>query len=171
MVDRSDEGGSGVNVSIYGGKDRITKEWLTTILRRGTSTDRVLALAFLVKSRPFSSLRHLDSLLTFISPAKKQTCIKAIEVVSNLLETILLPSKRALIAFENRPFDQLTKYPEALMENLSLKTGFAKGSSLSNGCREFVLAMWYFENQLKQFYFRFLTALEVSIMPWLSIYV
>ncbi len=157
-----DKEGASVNASLYGGQDRITQEWLTTVLRRGTSTDRVLALAFLVKARPMSSLKHLDSLLALISPAKKQLCIKAIDVLTNLFETILLPGKRPLIAFENRPFDQLTKYPEALQEDLSLKST-AKGHELPRGCREYVLSMWYFEYRLKQFYSRFLTALEVRI--------
>ena len=146
---------------MYSGKDRITQEWLSTVLRRGTSTDRVLALAFMVRERPLSSLRHLDNLLAYISPVKKQLCIKAIDVLGNLFETVLLPNKRCLIAFENRPFKLLSKHPAALTEDLSL-LDTKHGLELPHNSRERILAIWYFEHVIKQCYLRFLTSLEVG---------
>ncbi|KAL5971902.1 CCAAT/enhancer-binding protein zeta [Taenia solium] len=141
------------------GKDRVTQEWLSTVLRRGTGVDRVLALAFIVKENPLSSLQHIESLLAFVSPVKKQLCMKAIDVLSNLFENFLLPSKRALIAFENRPFKVLAKHPVALTEELTPKDAH-HGLRLPHKCREHILALWYFEHMLKHCYFRFLTSLE-----------
>uniref|UniRef100_A0A158R7Q4 CBF domain-containing protein n=1 Tax=Taenia asiatica TaxID=60517 RepID=A0A158R7Q4_TAEAS len=141
------------------GKDRVTQEWLSTVLRRGTGVDRVLALAFIVKENPLSSLQHIESLLAFVSPVKKQLCMKAIDVLSNLFENFLLPSKRALIAFGNRPFKVLAKHPVALTEELTLKDAH-HGLRLPRECREHILALWYFEHMLKRCYFRFLTSLE-----------
>ncbi|VDM17822.1 unnamed protein product [Hydatigera taeniaeformis] len=143
----------------YEGRDRVTQEWLSTVLRRGTSADRVLALAFMIQENPLSSLQHIESLLTFVSPVKKQLCMKAIDVLSNLFENYLLPSSRALIGFENRPFKVLAGHPEALTENLAPKDAQHE-SKLPPNCRENILALWYYEHMLKQCYFRFLTSLE-----------
>lgn len=148
------------NNFFYERKDRLTQEWLSTVLRRGTSVDRVLALAFIVKENPLSSLQHIESLLAFVSPVKKQLCMKAIDVLSNLFENFLLPSKRALIALEDRPFKVLTKHPAVLKEEMTLKDA-QHGLRLPHNCRENILALWYFEHMLKHCYSRFLTALEV----------
>ncbi|KAL5109893.1 CCAAT/enhancer-binding protein zeta [Taenia crassiceps] len=141
------------------GKDRVTQEWLSTVLRRGTGVDRVLALAFIVRENPLCSLQHIESLLAFVSPVKKQLCMKAIDVLSNLFGNYLLPNKRALIAFENRPFKVLANHPAALTEELKPKDA-QRGLRLPHNCRENILALWYFEHLLKHYYFRFLTSLE-----------
>ncbi|EUB63086.1 CCAAT/enhancer-binding protein zeta [Echinococcus granulosus] len=154
--------GALLNDFLYDGKDRVIQEWLSTVLRRGTSVDRVLALAFMVRKNPLSSLQHIESLLASISPVKNQLCMKATEVLSNLFENFLLPSMRALIAFENRPFKVLAKYPAALTDELTLKNA-RNGLKLPHNCRENILALWYFEHRIKQFYFLFLTSLELAI--------
>uniref|UniRef100_A0A5K3EWI4 CBF domain-containing protein n=2 Tax=Mesocestoides corti TaxID=53468 RepID=A0A5K3EWI4_MESCO len=151
------------NADLYGAKSRVTQEWLSTVLLRGTSTDRVLALAFMVRARPLSSLQHLDQLIGFISPLKKQLCMKAIDVLTNLFESTLLPTKRILISLESRPFDRLSKFPAVLTNDLSLKDT-DRGPDLPRSSREYVLALWYFEHRLKQSYLRFLTSLENVLM-------
>lgn len=149
-----------VNTAIYGDKNRIFKEWLSVVLRRGTSIDRALALGFMIKKKPLSSLRHIESLLGLISPVKKQLCIKAIEVLTDLFETTLLPNKRTLISFSSRPFSRLSEYPSALTEELALKD-LKSGTDLPSNCVEYILAIWYFEDVLKKYYRQFLTSLEV----------
>ncbi|VDD81101.1 unnamed protein product [Mesocestoides corti] len=128
------------NADLYGAKSRVTQEWLSTVLLRGTSTDRVLALAFM-----------------------KQLCMKAIDVLTNLFESTLLPTKRILISLESRPFDRLSKFPAVLTNDLSLKDT-DRGPDLPRSSREYVLALWYFEHRLKQSYLRFLTSLENVLM-------
>uniref|UniRef100_A0A183TMY6 CBF domain-containing protein n=1 Tax=Schistocephalus solidus TaxID=70667 RepID=A0A183TMY6_SCHSO len=141
-------------------EDRLTREWLSTVLKRGTGRDRVIALAYLVKAKPRRCLRHLESLLAMISPAKKQICLKAIDVLTDLFDGALLPSTRSLISFEKRPFETLKNFSTLPSEDLSVKAA-AGNRSLSANSREFVLSLWYFENQLKQIYSRFISALEV----------
>ncbi|VDN98366.1 unnamed protein product, partial [Rodentolepis nana] len=158
-----DKMGSLVNTNIYGGNDRFIKEWLAAILHRGTSTDRVLALGYMIREKPLSSLRHIESLLTLISPVKKQLCIKAIEVLADLFETTLLPTKRSLIPFSNRPFSTLSKYQSVLTEELSLKDS-KNGADLPTNCQEHILGMWYFEDAIKKYYRQYLTALEKVLL-------
>lgn len=157
--------GSLVNTNIYGGKDHIIKEWLAAVLHRGTSTDRVLALGYMIREKPLSSLRHIESLLALISPVKKQLCIKAIEVLADLFETTLLPTKRSLIPFSARPFSKLSKYQSALTEELLLKDS-KNGKELPTNSQEYILAMWYFEDSIKKFYRQYLAALEVCSNGW-----
>ncbi|KAM3188319.1 hypothetical protein ACTXT7_000542 [Hymenolepis weldensis] len=158
-----DKMGSLVNTDIYGGKDHIVKEWLAAVLRRGTSTDRVLASGYMIREKPLSSLRHIESLLALISPVKKQLCIKAIDVLAYVFETILLPTKRTLIPFFNRPFSTLSKYQSALTEELILKD-CKSGTELPTNCQEYILAMWYFEDAIKKYYRQYLTALEKILL-------
>lgn len=144
-------------------EDRLTREWLSTVLKRGTGRDRVIALAYLVKAKPRRCLRHLESLLAMISPAKKQICLKAIDVLTDLFDGALLPSTRSLISFEKRPFETLKNFSTLPSEDLSVKAA-AGNRSLPANSREFVLSLWYFENQLKQIYSRFISALENVLM-------
>ncbi|KAM7537592.1 hypothetical protein Aperf_G00000072509 [Anoplocephala perfoliata] len=158
-----DKLGSLVNTAVYGGNNRVLKEWLSAVLRRGTSMDRVLALGFMIQEKPLSSLRHIESLIGLISPVKKQLCIKAIEVLTDLFETTLLPNRRTLIPFSSRPFSRLSEYPSALTEELALKD-FKNGMDLPSNCAEYILAIWYFEDVLKKYYRQFLTSLESVLL-------
>nr|VZI39684.1 unnamed protein product [Spirometra erinaceieuropaei] len=148
---------------LYSTEDRMTREWLSTVLKRGTGRDRIIALAYLVKAKPGQCLRHLESLLAMISPAKKQICLKAIDVLTDLFDSALLPSTRPMISFEKRPFEILKKFPDLLSEDMSVNA--STGSTrLPPNSREYVLSLWYFENQLKQIYSRFISALENILM-------
>ncbi|KAF7258637.1 hypothetical protein EG68_06168 [Paragonimus skrjabini miyazakii] len=120
-----------------------TREWISAALRSSTGQDRIFATAYLVSTYPMHSLRHLDSLISLISPAKQRYCIRTIDVVYQLFERSLLPKQRQLIPFALRP---------------------TNSSKLMNSDRDECLCLWLFEDELKARYLRFITTLERLLM-------
>ncbi|KAF5402900.1 CCAAT:enhancer binding protein zeta [Paragonimus heterotremus] len=120
-----------------------TREWISAALRSSTGQDRIFATAYLINTYPMHSLRHLDSLISLISPAKQRYCIRTIDVVYQLFERALLPKQRQLIPFALRPMNS---------------------SKLTKSDREECLCLWLFEDELKARYLRFIKTLERLLM-------
>ncbi|THD18067.1 hypothetical protein D915_011043 [Fasciola hepatica] len=121
-----------------------TKEWIISALRSNTGQDRICAMAYLINTHPTYCLRYLDSLISIINPAKQRDCFQSIDALYQLWDKSLLPKNRCLIPISRRPFDiVLSQEPDEAEKTLSL---------------------WFFEDELKSRYLRFIKALERLLM-------
>ncbi|TPP61912.1 Ribosome biogenesis protein MAK21 [Fasciola gigantica] len=121
-----------------------TKEWIISALRSNTGQDRICAMAYLINTHPTYCLRYLDSLISIINPAKQRDCFQSIDALYQLWDKSLLPKNRCLIPISCRPFDiVLSQEPDEAEKTLSL---------------------WFFEDELKSRYLRFIKALERLLM-------
>ncbi|KAA0197890.1 CCAAT/enhancer-binding protein zeta [Fasciolopsis buskii] len=103
-------------------------------------------MAYLISSHPTSCLRYLDSLISIINPAKQRDCFQSIDALYQLWDRSLLPKNRCLISLNCRPFGTVsTEEPERAQE---------------------ILSLWFFEDELKSRYLRFIKALEVYWQLW-----
>lgn len=114
------------------GLDQDAK-WTEKVLRQGTLSDKVAALTLLVQEAPLLRLRTLDALLALAAKADRRCGQMALEAAKDLLEHNLLPPDRKLRAWGKQPWGAeaaAAQQPPAL--------------------REAVLALRWFEDQLKQ---------------------
>ena len=72
------------------------KEFISTVLRSGTVTDKVSAITLLVQESPLHSLKHLQTSL-FNNMAKKKSrreAMLAMDSIKDLLINNLLPDRK-----------------------------------------------------------------------------
>ena len=79
------------------------QKWVTDVLKSGTISDKVAALALVVQESPIHELSALDSLLAMASRKEYRTSQLALEALKDLLIHNLLPDRR-LVPFRNQPF-------------------------------------------------------------------
>ncbi|XP_063236498.1 CCAAT/enhancer-binding protein zeta [Bacillus rossius redtenbacheri] len=84
---------------------RSDHQWMRTVLARGTASDKVAALTLLVQDSPLHGLSSLESLVAMARVAKKRECVLAIDALTDLFLTELLPPDRRLRPFEACPLD------------------------------------------------------------------
>ncbi|TPX45776.1 hypothetical protein SeLEV6574_g03673 [Synchytrium endobioticum] len=115
------------------------KNFLSTVLKSGTVTDKVSALTILVQEAPLYSLKHLkEDLLEGMAKKKsKREAILAIDSIRDLMMSLLLPDRK-LRYFRDQPLED-PKVTDAH------------------------LLVWYFEDTLKKIYFELIKTLEVLI--------
>ncbi|CAI2738611.1 unnamed protein product, partial [Dicrocoelium dendriticum] len=101
----------------------------------------MLAAAYLINLRPLQSLRFLDNLISLVNPAKRRICVRAMDIISQLFQRSLLPKDRVLHPFSSRPTDL---------------TGISNDSATV----EEALCLWYFEEEIKFKYTKFIKSLE-----------
>ncbi|KAI8907935.1 CBF/Mak21 family-domain-containing protein [Gorgonomyces haynaldii] len=117
-------------------KSKANKDFVSTILKSGTVTDKVSALTLLVQESPVHSFQHLnDHLIQGMAKKKsRREQLMAIDSIKDLMLNTILPDRK-LKYFIDQPF-------------LSPKTSPKH------------LVLWYFEDALKKAYFDFITTLE-----------
>jgi len=127
--------------------DSETK-WLKTALQRGTTSDKIAASIVLVQDNPKYNLSRLISLISQVRGAKHNQCGMIITSLKELFLEDLLHPKFKLLKLEEQDLDKLN------IENVSdsiIKT---------NTARNRLLAHWYFEDQLREQYERFVLNLS-----------
>lgn len=127
--------------------DSETK-WLKTVLQRGTTSDKIAASIVLVQDNPKYNLSRLISLISQVRGAKHNQCGMIITSLKELFLEDLLHPKFKLLKLEEQDLDKLN------IENESdsiIKT---------NTARNRLLAHWYFEDQLREQYERFVLNLS-----------
>ncbi|XP_012533086.1 CCAAT/enhancer-binding protein zeta isoform X2 [Monomorium pharaonis] len=127
--------------------DSETK-WLKTALQRGTTSDKVAASIVLIQDNPKYNLGRLVSLVSQVRGAKHNQCGMIIMSLKELFLTDLLHPQFKLLKLEEQDLDKLD------VEN---------GSDpviKSNTTRNRLLAHWYFEDQLREQYERFVLNLS-----------
>ena len=90
--------------SAKGSKMSGDQKWINDVLKSGTISDKVAALALVVQESPVHELSALDTLIGLASKKEHRTSQLALEAVKDLLIHNLLPDRR-LISFKNQPFN------------------------------------------------------------------
>lgn len=112
-------------------------KWLQTALHKGTSKDRANAGALLVQSNPLANLAALETLITLAKVSNK-TSAGAVDIITELFISALLPPSRKLLTLQLRGADW---------------KALRKDEDLEKATRDRVLAYWHFEQELKEHYF------------------
>ena len=118
------------------GSSSSEKDFVSTVLKSGTTSDRVSALTILIQESPLHCFKHLKAL--FYGMAKKKSrreAIMAIDSIKDLLIGNILPNRK-LRYFRDCPI-------------------LSKSTTSAN------LISWYFEDSLKKLYFEFIQLIEV----------
>ena len=124
--------------------------WLKTALSQGTSSDKVAASVVLIQDSPKHNLSRLISLVGQARAAKTNQCDMIMSSIRDLFLTDLLHPKFKLLKFEEQDLDKLDKL--GISNNAEKGTPFISKNKL--------LAHWYFEDQLREIYEKFVIALS-----------
>ncbi|XP_020285931.1 CCAAT/enhancer-binding protein zeta [Pseudomyrmex gracilis] len=128
-------------------RDSETK-WLKTALQQGTTSDKIAASVVLVQDNPKCNLGRLASLISQVRGAKHNQYRMLITSLKELFLNNLLDPKRKLLKFEEQEFAKLST------ESASDSTSKSKAE------RNQLLVQWYFEDQLREQYERFILNLS-----------
>ncbi|XP_076753949.1 nucleolar complex protein 1 [Xylocopa sonorina] len=123
------------------------KAWLRTALSQGTTSDKVAAAIVLVQDNPKHNLARLTMLINQVRVAKHNQCDMIIKSLKDLFLSDLLHPQFKLLKFEEQNLDQLDK---SNSEDALVKSDIA---------RKKLMAHWYFEDQLREHYERFVMSL------------
>jgi len=125
-------------------ENKSEREWMKTVLKSGTLTDKMSAYVVQIQASPVNTLPVLESLLAMVSLKSRRPCLLALGTLTQLLLDDLLVPDRKLKPFDKNPFHKLQEL-----------TGGNKDT------RDRYLITWMFEDKLKDFYHRFIQAMEV----------
>lgn len=129
--------------------------WWKSAFSKGTTKDKVAAGIILVQSSPKHNLHHLTSLVSQVKVAKHNQCGEIISDLKELFLTELLHPDYKLVKFEEQNLDQLDSYNKSFeaddLDNMNNRPALSRNK---------LLALWYFEDQLKEIYEKFITALS-----------
>ncbi|CAL7951592.1 unnamed protein product [Xylocopa violacea] len=123
------------------------KAWLRTALSQGTTSDKVAAAIVLVQDNPKHNLARLTMLINQVRVAKHNQCDMIIKSLKDLFLSDLLHPQFKLLKFEEQNLNQLDK---SNSEDALVKSDIA---------RKKLMAHWYFEDQLREHYERFVMSL------------
>ena len=126
------------------GARKSERQWLETVLKSGTMTDKMSAYLVVMQESPLHHGSVLDTLISLVSLKSRRPCLLAIDTLKDLFLNVLLPPDRKLRSFEWQPFQEL--------------------ATLSGGnkdTRDRYLMLWAWEEKLKRAYNSFLEALDV----------
>lgn len=124
--------------------------WLRTALKQGTTSDKVAAAIVLVQDNPKYNLPRLTMLINQVRVAKHNQCSMIIKSLKDLFLIDLLDPNRKLLKFHEQNFNELDKSDQSDSENKIVK---------SDVSRKKLIAHWYFEDQLREHYERYVMAL------------
>ena len=115
--------------------------WMQTVMKSGAFADKIAAHTLLVQESTPHNLHSLRFLLSLLNVKGRRECLASLDTLLRLLTEgkILNPSAK-LVPFNKQPLAAVAEMPTRK--------------------RQEHLAVWYFENQLKEFYNQFLTALD-----------
>ncbi|RKP26604.1 CBF/Mak21 family-domain-containing protein [Syncephalis pseudoplumigaleata] len=114
-----------------GGKDRT---FLRTLLKSGTLTDKVSALTLLIQESPVHAVKTFASLLAMCRKKSRKEAVMTIASMKDFLTSSGLPDRK-LVYFQDQPIH----HPNATPKHL---------------------ALWWFEDYLKKYYYEFLQVIE-----------
>ncbi|KAI9596717.1 CBF/Mak21 family-domain-containing protein [Syncephalis fuscata] len=114
-----------------GGKDRT---FLRTLLRSGTLSDKVSALTLLVQESPFHAVKTFTALMAMCRKKSRKEAVMTIASMKDFFTSSGLPDRK-LIYFRDQPIN----HPKVTSKHL---------------------ALWWFEDYLKKYYYEFLQVIE-----------
>ncbi|XP_065175034.1 CCAAT/enhancer-binding protein zeta-like [Sycon ciliatum] len=115
-------------------------KWIRTVMKTGTLSDRVAALALQIQESPVHQLSTLSNLLMMANKKVKREALIAVDTLKELFMVNLLPENRKLRSIGERPFDQLS------------------GSDKKQMYRQ--LLLWHVEDEVKKSYGSMMNALD-----------
>ncbi|KAJ1925578.1 RNA-binding ribosome biosynthesis protein mak21 [Tieghemiomyces parasiticus] len=118
------------------------RQFLSTVMDSGTTTDRISALTLLCQESPFHVLATLKQLLDVVGKNSRRETHMMLTSVKDLFTINLLP-ERKLRFFVDQPLGHPDIGPAQLV-------------------------LWYFEDQLKRLYFSLIQAFEVATYDTVS---
>ena len=75
---------------------RSEVEWIESVLKNGTLTDKVAALTLLVQENPLCRLSPLESLVAMTQKKGKRESMSAVDSLKDLFVNDLLPERKLL---------------------------------------------------------------------------
>ncbi|XP_069787062.1 CCAAT/enhancer-binding protein zeta [Narcine bancroftii] len=131
--------------NIYANMKNIQKgansAWMKTVVTSGTLADRMAAVTVLIQDSPVHTLHFVEMLVNQIKKkGSRRQCLMALNTLSELLLSDLLPENRKLQTFSQHPFKKL--------------------ANANKDTRDKHLIMWYFEHLLKHYFAEFVQGLE-----------
>eukprot|EP00002_Diphylleia_rotans_P025457 TRINITY_DN5035_c0_g1_i2.p1 TRINITY_DN5035_c0_g1~~TRINITY_DN5035_c0_g1_i2.p1 ORF type:complete len:817 (-),score=192.36 TRINITY_DN5035_c0_g1_i2:57-2507(-) len=108
--------------------------WIQTVLKSGTTSDKLGALTLLIQENPFCNMRALDQLLGMAQKKSRREAEQSIIALKDLFVTNLLPDRK-LMHFRNQPLMSKDRSDDHLL-------------------------FWIFEEALKEKYGQFIQILE-----------
>ena len=123
-------------------KNDTEKQWLNTVLKSGTLTDKISAYTVHLQESPVQNLSSLDQLIGMISLKSRRPCMLSLDALIELYKTHLLPNDRKLRYFKEQPLKKLSEF------------------SNNKDIRDKYLILWSFESKLKEAFKTFLQNLQ-----------
>jgi ribosome biogenesis protein MAK21 len=116
-------------------KERADENWMNTVMKSGTMSDKMAAMILLVQAAPLYRVKTLHALLNQAAKHGRREALFAIDTLKDLFLTNLLPDNRKLVAFHHRPLS-------------------------ATNITEMHKVYWYFEDILKSLYAEFVSILS-----------
>ena len=126
-------------------------EWMKTVVKSGTLTDRVAALTLQVQTSPLHHLKEISTLVAMTAKSNSREAQMSVQGVKDLFVTNLLPERR---------LRTLAQQPVELLRALSARCEAARGG---HDIRGGLAVAFVFEEDLKAKYSIFVASLEVRI--------
>ena len=115
-------------------KNNSQKKFMSDILQDGTLNDKISALTLLIQESPIHNLKSLETLLGYCNKKSRNSILATLAALKDMfLNGGLLPDR---------------------------KMKYFKNQNLSMMLNKKTLAIWYFEDFIKNFYFKILEVLE-----------
>ncbi|KAI1330914.1 CBF-domain-containing protein [Xylariaceae sp. FL0255] len=132
-----------------------SRKFMSTIMSSGTMSDKVSALTLAIQESPMHNIKALENLMGLGAKRSRGPALAALAVLVDLLGPgMILPSDRRLRTFGTQVglIGTLQKY--------NVKT-WSVGQPLPGRITKEHLLSWYFEDWLKDAYFKMIQSLEV----------
>ncbi|KAK5628477.1 hypothetical protein RRF57_004192 [Xylaria bambusicola] len=132
-----------------------SRKFMSTIMSSGTMSDKVSALTLVIQESPVHNIKAFENLMSLGAKRSRGTALAALAALVDLLGPgMILPSDRRLRTFTSQLglIGTLQKY------NV---TTWSVGQELPSRMTKAHLVLWYFEDWLKDAYFKMIQSLEV----------
>lgn len=133
-------------------------------MKSGTLADRIASLTLSTRRSPRSRIEGLVTLQSMLKKKSRRESLMALDALSALYKSDLLPSDRKLIALEKVRRDVLNREAAStLIPPSDLQQPRDKLQSLAKAQREELMLQWYLEDAIKIQYSDFLLELEALL--------
>lgn len=123
------------------GAEKSESRWIQTVLRSGTFSDKIAAHTLLLQESPAHNLPSLKFLISLLDVKGRREGLASLDALLQLFTEGRLLNPNAKLRYMNqKPLDAL--------------------KSVTPRERQELLALWYFEHQLKTMYGEFMVALD-----------
>jgi ribosome biogenesis protein MAK21 len=132
-----------------------SRKFMSTIMSSGTMSDKVSALTLAIQESPVHNIKAFENLMSLGAKRSRGPALAALAALVDLLGPgMILPSDRRLRTFASQVglIGTLQKY--------NLKS-WSPGQALPGRITKAHLVSWYFEDWLKDAYFKMIQSLEV----------